>query len=290
MKSHRAPTLVSQLTWVALLAIGSLGSWGVSRPAAAFTAADDRLTNERIAELERRVLALQKQATVNEVELARLRDRVIDLENELRLEREARAAAPARPAPWGDEEEIQVETPGRIEEEDLDEPVRVAEQVGLTEEPEPATVPAPDDDVPEQPAARATASQGEGLPVPAAGQEMYDQGYTLYHQGQYVEAEAAFQRFLATYGDTELADNALYWIGESRYARGDHRGALAAFREAVERYPKGNKVPDALLKAGAALEKLGDVAGARQSYRDIERRFPDSATALIAAERIARLP
>jgi TolA-binding protein len=82
----------------------------------------------------------------------------------------------------------------------------------------------------------------------------------------------------------------LYWIGESRYSRADYRGALAAFREAAERYPKGNKVPDALLKAGAALEKLGDHAGARQSYRDIQRRFPDSATALVAAERIARLP
>jgi tol-pal system protein YbgF len=130
----------------------------------------------------------------------------------------------------------------------------------------------------------------EGIPVSAAGQELYDQGYTLYHQGQHVEAEAAFQRFLAAHGNTDLADNALYWVGESRYSRADYRGALAAFREAVERYPRGNKAPDALLKAGAALEKLGDHAGARQSYRDIQRRFPDSATALVAAERIARLP
>ena len=281
MRSQRAATRVASLLFLACCCLGSQG-------AASATADDDRATSERIAELEKRVLALQKLATVNEVELSRLRDRVIDLENELRVEREARAAAPPRPAAWGDEEPIGTETPGRIEQDDLDEPPPIsvaAEPI----EPEPIEDLAPTPE-PVAPEPSASIVNGEGRSVPAAGQELYDQGYTLYHQAQHVEAEAAFQRFLATYGDTELADNALYWVGESRYARADYRGALAAFREAAERYPKGNKVPDALLKAGAALEKLGDLAGARQSYRDIQRRYPDSATALIAAERIARLP
>jgi tol-pal system protein YbgF len=285
MRSQR--TAIRVTTLLLLFTFWWFGSPGGA--AASATAADDRETSERVAELEKRVLALQKLATVNEVELSRLRDRVIDLENELRVEREARAAAPPRPAAtWGDEEPVETETRGRIEQEDLDAPppvVVAAEPLDPepTEDVEPAPVPAVP--VPSTPVV-----EGEGRSVPAPGQELYDQGYTLYHQAQHVEAEAALQRFLAAYGDTELADNALYWIGESRYSRADYRGALAAFREAVERYPKGNKVPDCLLKAGAALEKLGDLAGARQSYRDIQRRFPDSATALIAAERIARLP
>ena len=287
MRSQRAATRVASFLFLACCCFGSQG-------AASATADDDRATSERIAELEKRVLALQKLATVNEVELSRLRDRVIDLENELRVERETRAAAPPRPATWGDEEPIGTETPGRIEQGDLEpppvsvaaEPIEPEPIEDLAPTPEPVA-PAPSAGLP---APGAGLVNGEGLSVPAAGQELYDQGYTLYHQAQHVEAEAAFQRFLANYGDTELADNALYWVGESRYARADYRGALAAFREAAERYPKGNKVPDALLKAGAALEKLGDLAGARQSYRDIQRRFPDSATALIAAERIARLP
>jgi tol-pal system protein YbgF len=190
-----------------------------------------------------------------------------------------------------DEVPIRVGRSGSIVEEDLDDPEPVMRTVDVA-----APAPLPDSEPPPagqmnaEPSPVAQASAGEGLPGSPAGQEVYDQGYTLYHQGQHVEAEAAFQRFLAGHGDTDLADNALYWIGESRYSRGDYRGSLAAFREAVERYPRGNKVPDALLKAGAALEKLGDHAGARQSYRDIQRRFPDSATALVAAERIARLP
>jgi tol-pal system protein YbgF len=275
MRPHHTLSLV-------LFLVPALVTLLVGSPASGATASKDAL-NEKVAELERRVLELQKLATVSEVELARLRDRLIDLENELLAERAARSEAAERSGPVVDEVPIRVEVPGRIQEEDLDEPVLVAEPPPLR-----ATEVA---SAPETTAAPADAAPADaGLPVSAAGQELYDQGYTLYHQGQHVEAEASFQRFLAAHGDTELADNALYWIGESRYSRTDYRGALAAFREAAERYPKGNKVPDALLKAGAALEKLGDYSGARQSYRDIQRRFPDSATALVAAERIARLP
>jgi tol-pal system protein YbgF len=119
---------------------------------------------------------------------------------------------------------------------------------------------------------------------------LYDRGYSLYHQGHFVDAESSFQRFLQANTGSELADNAQYWIGECRYARSDLRGALAAFRETVERYPKGNKVPDALLKAGQSLEGLGDVEGARVTYREVVRRFPGTAAAAVAEERRAKLP
>ena len=76
-----------------------------------------------------------------------------------------------------------------------------------------------------------------------ATQALYDRGYTLYHQGHYVDAEASFQRFLQANPGSELADNAQYWIGECRYSRNDIRGALAAFRETVERFPRGTRCP-----------------------------------------------
>jgi tol-pal system protein YbgF len=125
-------------------------------------------------------------------------------------------------------------------------------------------------------------------PVPADGQSLYDQGYTLYHQGRYVDAESSFQRFLQAHGGTELADNAQFWIGESRFARQDHRGALAAFQEVVDRYPDGNKVGDALLKAGDCLARLGDVSAAMERYREVLERFPGSAASVMAEERLSR--
>ena len=118
---------------------------------------------------------------------------------------------------------------------------------------------------------------------------LYDQGYTLFHQGRFIDAESAFRRFLQEHPDNDHADNAQYWIGEARYARDDARGALAAFRETVDRYPHGNKVPDALLKAGQCLEKLGDREGARATYREVTRRFPESAASAAAEDRLAGL-
>jgi len=245
---------------------------------------------EELRALRSQVVELQRKAAVSEVEIARLREKLAELEAEAAPE-----PAPARAAAPAIEDSAPVEIRPRplivertYEEEPADPPLPApsARRPVEAADESPARTPAPPELVPESAPAQVTAT----TPVPAAGQAIYDRGYTLYHQGDFVEAEADFQRFLQGFAETDLADNALYWIGEARYARRDFRGALAAFREAVDRYPAGNKVPDALLKAGDALEQLGDVEGARQSYREIERRFAGSAVALIAAERLANLP
>jgi tol-pal system protein YbgF len=132
--------------------------------------------------------------------------------------------------------------------------------------------------------------EGKREPVTPAVQALYDRGYTLYHQKHYVDAEASFQRFLQAEPNSELADNAQYWIGECRYSRGDMRGALTAFRETVARYPAGNKTADALLKAGMSLENLGDKEAARNTYQEVLRRYPGTAVAAVAEERRAKLP
>ena len=129
---------------------------------------------------------------------------------------------------------------------------------------------------------------GETRITPAA-QALYDQGYSLYHQGRYVDAEETFQRFLAVYAATDLGDNALFWIGECRLGRNELQSALAAFRQTVKEHPEGNKAPDALLAAGQVLERLNDADGARTAYLEVERRFPESTAAAEAAKRRQRL-
>lgn len=151
--------------------------------------------------------------------------------------------------------------------------------------PVPSTAPPAAAQVPTSPAL-----EGKREPVTPAVQALYDRGYTLYHQKHYVDAESSFQRFLQAEPNSELADNAQYWIGECRYSRGDMRGALAAFRETVARYPAGNKTADALLKAGMSLENLGDKEAARNTYQEVLKRYPGTAVAAVAEERRAKLP
>jgi tol-pal system protein YbgF len=255
------------------------------------------------------VLELQRQATIDKVEIDRLRQKLGALEERVAREAEERAAAAARVnAPRGLEEE-KVPAPRTvqvIEVSDLEEPLEEEEAV-VDEEPPPtapaiaatrpveapsvapgtsAERPAPAPTVDDGPSGSLVA--GETKITPAA-QALYDQGYSLYHQGRYVDAEETFQRFLAVYGATDLGDNAQFWIGECRLGRNELQSALAAFRQTLREHPDGNKAPDALLAAGGVLERLNDAEGARTTYLELERRFPESTASAEAAKRRQRL-
>ncbi len=232
-----------------------------------FTPVEDESEAE---EMKARILELQRQARVSEVELDRLRRQVAELE--ARVAGGEGADRPEAPPPPALDDGVGREESGSSE---------VIESTDIAPPAEPPSPPAPAAAEPEPVAKIATG------PLSPAAQEMYDRGYTFYHRGLYVDAESAFQQFLAAYPDTELSDNAHYWIGESRFARADYTGALAAFQETLGRYPEGNKVPDALLKKADSLARLGDVSGARDAYDEVIRRFPASAAALSAEERRA---
>lgn len=235
-----------------------------------------------VAALKRRVVELQRRATVGEVEVARLRQEIARLEQELQAARRGMAADPSSRAATRPVIEDVATGPivvaDGIEESELEEEVIADSNAGR----------------------EAGQTAGEGGPPPVADSprsaqppealSVYDDGYTLFHQKRYGEAEERFRRYLALYPDSELADNAQFWIGECHYARNDYAAALDAFSATVERYPQGNKVADALLKAGKSLEALGHVDQARQTYHEVTDRFPSSAAAVIARERLAVLP
>jgi len=242
-----------------------------------------------LSEMKERILELQEQAAVTEVEMDRLRAQVTRLEERLAGGTPTGAMEPAAvitepPRSFQTPPPVSNTSEPSIEETDLEPgPVMGA----ATDAAVGSGVPSTDESL-----ASSSASDQPPTtlqPVEPAAQALYDRGYTLFHQGKYLDAEASFQRFLQAYPSTELSDNAQFWIGESRYSRGDTRGALAAFREVLQKYPDGNKVPDALIKEGDCLEKLGDRDGARDRYDEVKRRFPDSGAAVMAEDRLASL-
>ena len=264
----------SGISFIAAIALLSAGCASTSQPAAQ---AD---TSQDLAEMKERILELQEQAAVTDVEMGRLREQIDSLKLQLpsgtpTTQVQLRETIVERPnaetpsAPVGSTVPVVVESSDLETEPPMDAPV--SETVVLEET---ATV---------------VTQPSQQQPVEPAAQALYDRGYTLYHQGKYLDAEASFQRFLQAYPSTELSDNAQFWIGESRYARGDIRGALGAFREVIQKHPQGNKVADALIKEGDCLEKLGDKDGARERYSEVMRRFPDSGAAVMAEDRLSGL-
>ena len=244
-----------------------------------------------VAEIKQRLLEIQRVTTMTRVQLDEMERRLATLEQRAGIAPPPRPRPPATPPPAGTQSPTQRSPDADRRAAPETRPPAPIEPAGEDiEERDLVEVEIEDEDEPPGGGTADTGAPAAAAPISSAAQALYDRGYTLYHQGRYLDAEASFQRFLQAYAATDLADNAQYWIGESREARGDFAGALAAYREVVARYPRGNKVPDALLKAGQSLEQLGDAESARDSYRQVLESFPNSAAALAAEERLQRLP
>ena len=113
----------------------------------------------------------------------------------------------------------------------------------------------------------------------------YQEGIDLYRQGNFVEARARFEKFLAAKPEESYIDNALYWIGECFYGEGLYHEAANYFHRIVQEYPKANKVPDALLKVSLTYQKLGKMDSAREMLRYLLEAFPGTEAARIGKEK-----
>ena len=120
--------------------------------------------------------------------------------------------------------------------------------------------------------------------------QLYQRAYNSYLRGVYDKAIGGFSEYVKRYPNTELSDNAAYWMGESYMEKADYKEAVAAFDNMVENYPGSNKAPSAMLKSAEAMDKMGDQAGAEVRLKLVIERYPTSREALTARQRIANSP
>jgi tol-pal system protein YbgF len=95
-----------------------------------------------------------------------------------------------------------------------------------------------------------------------------------------------YREYLRYYPDTDLSDNAQYWIGESLYAKRLYAEAVDAWDELVREYPSSDKLPDGRFKRAMALERLGRRREALAEYRAVADRYPNSEAGRKAKERL----
>ena len=117
----------------------------------------------------------------------------------------------------------------------------------------------------------------------------YQAAFDLLKQSQYDRAVAAFQSFLSTYPNSQLADNAQYWLGEAHYVNKAFPEALAAFQRVVETYPQSRKLADALLKIGFCDYELKRFPAARDVLTQVATKYPDTAAAGLAKQRLDKM-
>lgn len=136
----------------------------------------------------------------------------------------------------------------------------------------PGATPAP----PEAPAARARVDVQDLSSAPA---DQYRSAFALMEEGRYAEAERAFAAFVAAYPQSDLADNAQYWIGECLYTEKSFKDARDAFKGVSDHFPFGNKVPDALYKQALCERQLGETEAAAKTLARLREFFPESEAA-----------
>jgi tol-pal system protein YbgF len=126
-------------------------------------------------------------------------------------------------------------------------------------------------------------------PEPIDYTKLYDTAYEDYVRQSYSLARNGFEEYLRRFPDTDLADNAQYWIGECYYSEGRYEEAAEAFKQVITRYPTGNKVPRAMLKAGFALLQLGREDQAKAMFQQVIDAYPLSSEADQAKTKLKNL-
>ena len=127
-------------------------------------------------------------------------------------------------------------------------------------------------------------------PVPAgpAGglspQRMFDTAQADYAAGQWSLAIAGFEQYIRTFGNTDRADDAQFYIGESYQLDSKFKEAVEAYDKVIANYPNGDRVPQALYKRGVALSLLGENDRARESFQQVIRNYPNSEVAVLARQ------
>jgi len=170
-----------------------------------------------------------------------------------------------------------------------------AEGAGAQEEP---LVPGSTVDLGEEGPTRSGESVGGNPPAPAAAvpapaltkpassspgaDKLYIDGYAQFNSANYQKAEEEFGEFLARSPESDLADDAQYWLGECYFSQKDYHRAILEFRKVIDQYPFGNRVPHAFLKVGLSYLALGDRERASENLETVVQAFPKSEVATVA--------
>lgn len=116
--------------------------------------------------------------------------------------------------------------------------------------------------------------------------DLYKEAYETLHRGDLEGARRKFEAFLKQYANTELSDNAQFWIGETYYLKKDYERAILEYEKAIVKYPEGDKIPAALFKQGLAFLELGDKTNTRNLLKRVIEKYPHSDQAELAKKKL----
>ena len=103
---------------------------------------------------------------------------------------------------------------------------------------------------------RSTAVTSAGATLSAG--DMLRSAAEQFEKNKYAEAIATYQQIIATFSDSDLADDAQYGIGVVYENMKDYRKALEAYLVVPAKYPGGDQAPQARFRAAVCAQALGN--------------------------------
>lgn len=144
-------------------------------------------------------------------------------------------------------------------------------------------------------AARNAAEEARRRPTPppptqtSDPKSLYETAYDDYLQGNFDLAILGFRQYLETYRDTDLADNATYWIGEYFYRQSKFKKAIDQFEAVLSQFKDSDRTPSALLKKGYAHLELSQRAQGIVQLQRVTCEYAGTDEAHLASQRLAEM-
>jgi tol-pal system protein YbgF len=136
------------------------------------------------------------------------------------------------------------------------------------------------------PAVTDTGAEEVEKKIPEEAIKAYEEAYEVFKAERFDEARKMFADFSSKYPDTQLTDNAQYWVAECYYKKKEFDKAILEYDKMVANYPESDKVPSALLKEGFSFLQLEYKDEAIIKLKKLIADFPDTNQAEIARRKL----
>jgi tol-pal system protein YbgF len=107
---------------------------------------------------------------------------------------------------------------------------------------------------------------------------IFNSAYRELLAGNNEIAILGFQEFLKSFPNTDLTDDAQFWLGECYYTMNppDYQKAKMEFQKVVDNYPNSDKLTIAKFKLARSMEELKETDPAIKLYQEIIKQYPNT--------------
>lgn len=124
-------------------------------------------------------------------------------------------------------------------------------------------------------------NQTSTVPQTSSSKELYQIGYQSILAGDYRAAEPIFRAFQERYPSDPLIADASFWLGESLYGQGRYREAAAAYMDVERNYNSTPRAPENMLKLGMTMAELNDDETACAVFAKVPQEYKQAEPAVL---------